>query len=118
MNDYKKLHDQSVAYSPFKAFADDDFMRSGNSFYATCNQQNFTMCGGYISLIDGMNFMLRVHKIHSLSCPPESITVQQNLDIFIKFLEENPAVRHLPTTMLFEQAVIQAFPCTDNKKAK
>ena len=45
-------------------------------------------------------------------CTPDSGgSTKQYTDIFLKFLKENPARRHLPAIFLFHEAMAASFPC-------
>lgn len=44
-------------------------------------------------------------------CIPEAVTNGQLLDVVVKFLEGNPATRHLPAQILIWTSLKQSFPC-------
>ena len=47
----------------------------------------------------------------SYCTPDDGGSNQQYAEVFLKFLRDNPAKRHLPAIYLFHQAMAEAFPC-------
>lgn len=44
-------------------------------------------------------------------CIPETMTYMQAHDVVYKYLQENPAERHMPNSVLILFAMEKAFPC-------
>lgn len=65
------------------------------------------ICFGYIN---GINDYM-AYLIDAEYCLPEGVSRQQGMDIFIKFLRNNPEIRNRPTPELLVLAYRAAFPC-------
>lgn len=92
-------------------------MGYGKDALATCSSNKISP-DGYVCLawINGAAqvaaFSISVEVVEAPSyCAPDMGTTGQYRDIFVKFLRENPAKRHLPAMFLFHQAMAEAFPC-------
>jgi hypothetical protein len=48
-------------------------------------------------------------------CEPKGINLAQVADIFCQFLIAKPALRHLSAVYLYDQALIQSWPCAKSK---
>lgn len=87
---------------------------TGNGFYANCRDDSNTgfqsgACYGYLlGLYEASNFYLRLNPIY---CVPSGTTNGQMYDLFINYLQRNPAMRHLPTHWLYSMTLVEAFPC-------
>lgn len=46
-----------------------------------------------------------------LTCIPDNVTNQQNMDIVTRYLQDNPSTRHQPAHVLVIMAMREAFPC-------
>ncbi len=49
-------------------------------------------------------------------CAPENVTAGQIRDMVRNFLENTPAIRHLPANDIVEHVLKTAWPCTQKKK--
>lgn len=45
------------------------------------------------------------------TCPPQGVTLGQNVAIAVKYLKEHPARLHEHRTVLLAAALMEAFPC-------
>ncbi len=44
-------------------------------------------------------------------CVPDDVTVGQKMDLFIKYMRDNPQERHDEAFIIFSRSMIEAFPC-------
>jgi len=89
---------------------------SGNALYADCSQtgdsvldyQARAQCNGFII---GVADSLQVERAERQTedCLPEKVNRGQVIDIVIKYLRENPALRHLGAANLSRNAIKDAF---------
>jgi hypothetical protein len=49
-------------------------------------------------------------------CFPDGVTHGQMVDVVQKYIEENPAIRHLHRLILVRASLIFAFPCKQENK--
>jgi hypothetical protein len=73
--------------------------------------KNIGMCGGYIA---GVNDNQASHVALGEAptyCLPDGVEIYQLVKVVRKYLEDNPAKLHLPSGILVESALNQAFPC-------
>lgn len=87
----------------------------GNKFLAACRQDNghlnatdIGLCYGYIRGYVDRDIMESADR---LACYPANVTQGQILDVILRFIENDPKNRHLPTLWLSGQAVHNAWPC-------
>ena len=81
------------------------FYESGNDLFTQCTSKNVAeemACGGFITGV--------VDTSH-LICPPKTVNRGQLRDIVIKYLKENPQVRHNSGAGLVLASLITLFPC-------
>lgn len=92
----------------------------GNDFLRNCGQlgsmeeQKFTqdqlrsgLCFGYFN---GMNDYM-AYRSDGDHCFPAGASRAQGMDVFLKFLRDNPEIRNRPTPELLVLAYQAAFPC-------
>jgi hypothetical protein len=84
----------------------------GNDFFAMCDSprdvQTGLVCLSYMrGVTDGLT------SDGSWKCVPLGVTYQQRQDILLKYLKENPSVRHLPTASLSRLSLLVAFDCLE-----
>ena len=116
---------------PFHAMADGI---SGNDIYSACNsgdggaQEGF--CLGYlIGTVEGMKWgsaftiarltekAVETDDLNAFSnvvlgfCLPSDAPNGQLLDVFVKYLQDNPAIRHQSARTLVQSAFTESFPC-------
>lgn len=109
---------------------------TGNALYESCtaNREDeaakFTYCVGYITGVgDGLIFggvtsilRLGLEDVNAAEasdiayqtmgyCAPSAVTAYQTIDVVIKFLADNPAIRHESARGLILAAYREAFPC-------
>lgn len=80
---------------------------SGNAIYNIC-ERNKSDCG---FIVIGMFDMLYYVDKDRRECFPEPLTVRQIQDVFVRFLDNNPARRSYTAASLFRIAVREAWPC-------
>ena len=99
----------------------EDSVESGNYFYDACSKFNNVNVnlpnidfdqGECLGFVKGVNFGFQ----GSVYCVPSGVTYAQTIDIYIKYLEENPDLRHLPAAYLLGNVMQKTFPCPKNKK--
>jgi hypothetical protein len=91
---------------------------SGNELLSRCKAQNHerTWCLGYLQgfhngLVIADALGLRLLGGTSVYCMPPNVTVGQIVDVVVRFLEQNPAIRHENAEWLTLAALTHAFPC-------
>ena len=95
---------------------------TGNGLLARCKAQNHerTWCLGYLhgfqnALVIADLLGLRLREGTSVSCFPPNVTIGQISDVVVRFLEQNPAIRHENAEWLTLEALSQAFPCPSRR---
>lgn len=87
----------------------------GNGYLEACTTDepvSRAVCTQYTLGMEGMLLALQVGGFTKrLECVPDETTDRQRKDIFLKFLQATPEVRHLPTPRLYLLAMQRAFPC-------
>lgn len=71
------------------------------------------MCTAFVLGMSKGTFVYgSINEGKKLYCIPEpGVSYKQSEDIFIKYLNDNPAVRHLDPAILYIHAMGVAFPC-------
>jgi hypothetical protein len=95
-------------------------LRYGNGYLQACTAEDpmlsVVTCGQYTMGMDGMLMALQIgDHTQPNECTTGDATVQQKIDVLVKFLRDNPNVRHLPTPPLYLLALERAFPCVTVK---
>lgn len=89
---------------------------TGNGYLAACTDENPVSRAVCIQYTLGMDETLLVLNLSgitkALECSPDSTTGRQKKDILVKFLQDNPEVRHMPTAQIYLAAMAAAFPCS------
>ena len=114
----------TLAASPDDAWSQSNMMamQTGNDALETCSK---TEDGGKSNMSAAFVCMSWVNgavqaSAHTISlkaekpgyCTPSAGgSIGQYVDVYLKFLRENPAKRNLPAIYLFHQAMADAFPC-------
>jgi hypothetical protein len=87
---------------------------TGNSFYAHCNDAKSTqrdICVAYLyGVAEGDHYWWRLGGSSPPRCGP-NVTIEQALDVLLKFLRDNPAERSKSIVELHVKAMSSAFPC-------
>ena len=85
----------------------------GNQFYSVCREpQRRAACSLYLrGIIEGVQVQARASKQPGLFCPPQGASVEQALDLLLKFMAEKPEQRHRPSPTLAAIALRTAWPC-------
>lgn len=83
---------------------------TGNDIYDQCVSES-PGCTHYVAgVLDGLQFFNAVSD-PSLYCIPSGVTNKQLIDIFRRFLTENPEHRHRPASYILVVAISEAYPC-------
>ena len=84
---------------------------SGNELYKECTADirespgDIGLCAGYVEgLADA-------HGLDGTTCIPQGVSVGQVKDVIVKYLTQNPELRHFGASLLGFAALAQAFPC-------
>jgi hypothetical protein len=90
-------------------------LSDGNTFYSKCqipgDANQFLACAGYFrGLHDGT-----VGGLMPYGCAPKNATYQQMQDLLIKYMRENPSIRHWSTAAIYQSALGDAFPCSGKR---
>jgi hypothetical protein len=85
----------------------------GNLFYSACREpQRRAACSLYLrGIMEGVQIQARASKQPGLFCPPQGASVEQALDLLLKFMAEKPEQRHRPSPTLAAMALRAAWPC-------
>jgi hypothetical protein len=82
---------------------------SGNTVQEWC-EKSAEFCSGYVSGI--ADIMTRKAPLSGwLACIPAGVSTSQLRDIFVRFLQDHPAKRHLSAASLAAKSLAEAFPC-------
>lgn len=112
----------ALAGSPASAQSDPLGMQWGRDALTTCahtedgGRRNSTaalVCLGWINgAVQAFNGAVSLEPEKPNYCTPEfGGSTGQYAAVFLQFLRQNPAKRHLPAIYLFHQAMAEAFPC-------
>lgn len=98
---------------------------TGTELYSMCknvndpsqdtNSHTLNMqCAMYFNGLIDMYGIARLHidREELIFCLPEQATVQQYINVFNQFYEENPQSWHLPSKALVFRSLHLAFPCS------
>ncbi len=101
----------AVAMLPSKGHA-----LTGNEIYSMCkvgpiNELNeHLVCAGYLTAVSDM--LANRNVVNGfVACIPNTLGNGQGKDVVVKWLRDNPQVRHYPALSLVAQAWSEAFPC-------
>jgi len=93
----------------------------GNALYDLCQGLNpktgeasavsLAMCVGYVHSFADINKTVLDTTGARVYCPSSGVIIQQNMEIFVMWLAQNPDKRHLPADRLLSIALSEAFPC-------
>src|SRR6185437_12653844 len=85
----------------------------GNDLYNMCIAQVGTLqqmeCAGYIA---GVSDIMAATNI---ICVPPGVTVQEAVDVALKYLRDNPATRHYSAASDVWVSLKESFPCQNSK---
>ncbi len=90
----------------FSASVKADFY-TGNKLKTLCNSQNYvesSVCMGYVN---GVTDSFSGYLI----CLPPDVTTGQLVDMVKKYMNDNPAKLHEPSTSIVIDAIKKDFPC-------
>jgi hypothetical protein len=94
---------------------------SGNELLGLCKAQetsptyysDSSQCLGYIvGVADAMLDLSQSMPPPGFVCIPGNVTVQQTVDIAVRYIDEHPQQRHLRGAQLVWGAIKVAFPCS------
>jgi Ssp1 endopeptidase immunity protein Rap1a len=80
---------------------------TGNDILSKCNDENTFPTGTCMGYILGVFDVL---ELEQSTCPGPA-TNGQKVDVVLKYLRENPAIRHSIAPILLLTAAKDAFPC-------
>ncbi|WP_158699519.1 Rap1a/Tai family immunity protein [Magnetospirillum gryphiswaldense] len=96
----------------------------GNFIMNACNNNSSSFadkvaadafCTGFVFGLRGaFDMSLDFYKIpvnNRFYCAPNDVTLQQTIDVFVKYLKENPSARNNTGRALFAKSMNEAFPC-------
>ena len=67
---------------------------------------------GYIEGIININTVMSIEKVHpKYLCVPNSVTHGQEVQVVVKYSNDNPAKLHYHAAFLVFSALLNAFPC-------
>ncbi|WP_088158793.1 Rap1a/Tai family immunity protein [Achromobacter xylosoxidans] len=88
---------------------------SGNWWLERCQAGDAVSQGSCVWFVYGFTQGLAAQAVGSgaqkIYCQPESVTYGQAKDIWIKYMQDNPAERHKPAGVLLMVSMLKAFPC-------
>lgn len=96
--------------SVFTAHAQAQFFNGNELLDRMKSSNNFTsgVAHGYVvGIMDTMSGIT--------ICSPGRMTIGQVHDIMLKYLNENPDIRHLPADVIIETVMSNRFPCSNKK---
>jgi hypothetical protein len=107
-----------VAFGAARPAMSEDVAR-GNGFYVLCSDavgptanQGRIVCLAYVKGLYDMAGYLQPASKAGLVCSPEGVTMDQYLDILVKYLRDNPERRQALTAELMWEAASKAYPCS------
>jgi hypothetical protein len=89
-------------------------LANGNSFFDFCRAgtQQKQICIMYVKgVLDGAHVQASLTKQRQAYCQPRGATLEQALDILLKFMTDNPGDRHREVRLLAFAALKAAWPC-------
>jgi len=102
---------------PARAQAPDLFI--GNGYLKACTETepiHRAVCTQYtLGMTEMLLALEAAHFVKPLFCAPDQVTGNQKRDILVKFLKDNPAIRHAATPRLLIVALQQAYPCPPDR---
>ena len=90
--------------APTSAFSAKGFV-SGDDLFSKCGINN-PLCTGYITGVAD------IMSTNDDICLPKNGTIQQIVDIVVKYLSDHPQKRHYSASSEAGVALMQAFPCS------
>ena len=109
---------------PISSAADDEQHSDGNALLADCGDAlkgklssataffKAGFCQGHIIGISSYNeYLNAVDAKRRVFCVPGSVTLNQNIRVVMKYLNEHPERLHFPDTLLIIEAFRESFPC-------
>lgn len=101
----------ALAAGPALAAQPGDYFYDGNKLHEAC-QIDHGFCVGYVAgIVDSYGYIASYSSGPLQFCLPHNATAQQVSDVAVKYLDDNPAQRHMTAALLVLAAVKQAFPC-------
>ena len=108
----------STMFAPSDAASQSPSGWDGNFWFTVCSskgQLESSVCTAHIAGLRGAFEMsvdhYKVEKKRRLYCAADDVTLQQSIDVFVKFLRDNPKHRNNTSRVLFSDAMGKAFPC-------
>lgn len=85
---------------------------TGNYWHNQCQQSPRGSCAAFVIGVAQALGTAGVRGYTIPYCLPRTVNFEQMADVFKGFLERHPQHRHNGATVLFIEAMKQAFPCT------
>jgi hypothetical protein len=99
-------------------------LETGNDILRDCSRTNkkinyFAHCAGFIrGLADGIMFWEEYHPETVVACIPPRADTGQLSDIVLRWLADNPKMRHLGSSVVVALALHEAWPGPCKRKAQ
>jgi len=98
---------------------DNSGLLTGNGYLAACTADDPispAICMQYTLGMDNMLLRLQLGGYtKALECSPDQTTGRQKKDVFVAWLKEHPALRHLMSAGLYLMALQAAWPCPPDR---
>jgi hypothetical protein len=94
-----------------QGFKPDPKIAQGASWLKICTSQRRSdeaLCNGFIMGLEETQFLAEYKPLY---CPPRSFTVEDQKEVIVKFLKENPARHGESFARLAADAMRKSFPC-------
>ncbi|MBG6203068.1 hypothetical protein IWQ48_004225 [Labrenzia sp. EL_13] len=83
----------------------------GNQLFKACTSNDVMFCTGYIVGVKDGLAAPGAGSDWMNGCIPEGATIRQFKDVVVKYLKQNPELRHGPAAMLVINGIVQGFHC-------
>jgi hypothetical protein len=89
---------------------------TGNGYLKACTADDpvsRAVCMQYTLGMGNMLLSLQLSGLtRALECSPGESTGRQKKDLLVKYLQDNPQVRHFPTPQIYLAVLEQVWPCS------
>lgn len=82
----------------------------GNSLHTWCQSEAKVSVPYVLGVLDGIDLAGQAGGVVKV-CTPSNATREQVNDVVCRFVEDHPADRHYPASLLVLTAMANAFPC-------
>ncbi|MDX2204062.1 MAG: Rap1a/Tai family immunity protein [Hyphomicrobiaceae bacterium] len=94
-----------------QGFKPDANIAKGSAWLKICTSQRRSdeaLCNGFIMGLEETQFLSEYRPLY---CPPKSFTVEDQKEVIVKFLKENPGRHSESFARLAADAMRKSFPC-------